>query len=242
MASSRRRPPQALFAVLLSAVLASAAAQASPAAPPENLVSFSASAQTEVAQDLLGITLQAVRDGSDAATVQAQLKQALDAALKEAKAAAQPGAMEVRSGNFSLFPRYGKDGKINGWQGQAELLLEGRDTERVARTAGRIQGMNITSVGFSLSREQAEMHEAAVTADAIRKYRARAAELARQFGFGGYTLREVSVQGGESGGPRPVLYRAQKADIALAAEAPVPVEPGKATVSVTVSGTVQLRP
>ena len=242
MASSRRFTPQTLAAALLAALLASATARATPAAPPENLVSFSSSAQVEVAQDLLGITLQAVRDGSDAATVQAQLKQALDAALKEAKAAAQPGAMEVRSGNFSLFPRYGKDGKINGWQGQAELLLEGRDTERVARTAGRIQGMNITSVGFSLSREQAEKHEAAVAAEAIRKYRARAAELAKQFGFGGYTLREVSVQGGESGGPRPVLYRAQKADIALAAEAPVPVEPGKATVSVTVSGTVQLRP
>lgn len=208
--------------------------------PRENLVNFSSSANLEVVQDLLGITLQVVRDGSDAAAVQAQLKQVLDAALKEAKQNAQPGAMEVRSGNFSLFPRYDKNGKINGWQGQAELLLEGKDTQRVAQTAGRLSGMNVTSVGYSLSRELAEKHEAAITAQAIGKFRARAAELAKQFGYAGYTLREVSVQSGEQGGgPRPMMVRA-KAEMSMASDAPVPVEPGKGTISATVSGTVQL--
>lgn len=232
----------AVIALLAATALGATAARAHETAPRDHTVSFGSSASLEVVQDLLGITLQVVRDGSDAATVQAQLKQVLDAALKEARKSAQPGALDVRSGNFSLYPRHGKDGKINGWQGQAELVLEGKDGPRVAQTAGRLTGMNVTSVGYSISRELAEKHEAEVTAQAIQQYRAKAAQLAKQFGYAGYTLREVSVQSGsEGGGPRPVAYRA-KAEMSMAADAPVPVEPGKGTISATVNGTVQLTP
>ncbi|WP_295638596.1 SIMPL domain-containing protein [uncultured Methylibium sp.] len=225
--------------------LAAAAALTLPpvqAAEParENLVSFSTSAQIEVTKDLLGITLQVVRDGNDSAAVQAQLKQVLDAALAEAKKAAAPGAMEVRTGGFSLFPRYGKDGKINGWQGQAELVLEGKDSQRVAQTAGKLGTMNVTSVGYSISRELAEKHEAEVTAQAIRKYRAKAQEYAQQFGFAGYQIREVNVQAADQGGgPQPYMVRA-KTQMSMASDAPVPVEPGKGLITATVSGSVQL--
>lgn len=236
-----QRRALSLFALAAAgALFAAAPARAATEARPENLVNFSANASVEVTQDLLSITLQAVREGQDAGQVQAQLKAVLDAALAEARKAAQAGAMEVRTGGFSLYPRYGKEGRINGWQGQAELVLQGKDGQRVAQTAGRLSAMNITSVGYSVSRELADKHEAEVTAQAIQKYRARAGELARQFGFSGYTLREVAVQSGaEGGGPRPVMMRAAKAEMA-AADAPLPVEPGKSLVSASVSGTVQL--
>jgi predicted secreted protein len=234
---SLRSPILALFIALSAAFGAAAAAEEQPRS---NVVHFSAGARMEVVQDLLGIHLAATREGSDAATVQAQLKQVLDTALADAKAAVQPGAMDVRTGNFSLYPRHGKDGKINGWQGRAELVLEGKDAQRVAATAGRLAGMNITSVGYSISRELAEKHEASVTAQAIQQFRARAAELARQFGQGGYTLGEVTVQSGEQdGNPRPMMYRAQKADMAMAES--VPTEPGKGLISATVSGSVLLK-
>jgi predicted secreted protein len=229
-----------LVALIVAAAAVGPAARAAALPRPENVVSLTSTATHEVTKDLLGITLQAVREGNDAGSVQAQLKQVLDAALTEAKKSAQPGALEVRTGNFSLYPRYGKEGRINGWQGQAELVLEGKDAQRVAQTAGRLQGMNITSVGYSISRELSERHEADVTAQAIQKYRAKAAELAKQFGFGGYTLGEVSVQTAEQGGgPRPVMYRG-KAEMAMASDAALPVEPGKGTISTTVSGTVVL--
>ncbi len=234
-----RRPVAACF-VATALVVSLPASHAADAPPRENLVSFTTTASIEVTKDLLGITLQAVRDGNDAAAVQAQLKKLLDAALTEAKKAAQPGALDVRTGNFSLYPRYDKNGRISGWQGQAELVLEGKDSERVAQTAGRLTGMNVSSVGYSISRELAEKHESEVTGQAIQKYRAKATELAKQFGYAGYALREVNVQTADSGGgPRPVLYRA-KNEMSMASDAPVPVEPGKGTISATVSGSVQL--
>ena len=231
------RPP--LF-LALPVLLAAATAAAEATAVRENLLSFTITASREVVQDRLSITLQAVREGPDAAAVQAQLKQVLESALAEARKSAEPGQLEVRTGGFTIYPRHAKDGRIAGWQGQAELALEGRDGPRVAQAAGRLSDLNVIGVGYGLSKELTERHEAEVAAEAIRKYRERAGELARQFGFSGYTLGEVSVQTVDSGpGPRPMMMRAKAAEMAPA-DAPLPVEPGKGTITATVNGTILL--
>lgn len=120
----------------------------------QNVAQLSASGSVEVQQDLLSISMSTTVGGSDAGTVQTQLKQALDTALAQAKQAAVPGQMDVRTGNFSLYPRYNKDGKINGWQGTTELVLEGKDFSRITSTAGKIQTLTLGNVSFALSREQ----------------------------------------------------------------------------------------
>ena len=76
-------------ALCLAAASAAAASADSPA--PQGVVMLAASATTEVTKDLLTVTLATTREGADAGAVQAQLKQALDAALTEAKKAARPG-------------------------------------------------------------------------------------------------------------------------------------------------------
>ena len=82
--------------------------------------------------------------------------------------------------------------------------------------------------------------ETEVQAQAIERFRARALEIARGFGFAGYTLGEIQVGNQELGVmPRPRLM-AMAPGVAMA-EAPVPVEAGKTAVSVTVSGTVHLK-
>lgn len=230
-----------LLALTAAATLMSPLARAADAPPLANVLNLNASATLDVSKDLLTITLQAVREGPDAAAVQAGLKQALDAALVEAKKAAAPGALDVRTGNFAINPRFGKDGKTNGWQGSAELVLEGKDLQRVAQTAGRLNAtMNIVGVNQSLSRELAEKHDAEVSAMAVQQFRNRASELAKAFGFAGYTLREVSVQSGEgASSPRP-MYRMRAEAMMASADASVPVEAGKGSVTATVSGSVQL--
>ena len=225
------------------AALAAVAAAAEPATadssvPPQGVVVLSASASAEVPRDMLTVTLTATRDGPDAAAVQSALKQALDAALAEARKAAKPGLVEVQTGNFSLFPRYGKNNLINGWQGNAELVVEGRDMTAIAALAGRITTMTVGRVGYGLSRELREKSEAELSAQAIARYRARAADVAKQFGYTGYTLREVNVASAEPNVPQPMLRA--RAMAASTTEEALPVEAGKTPVSVTVSGSVQL--
>ena len=219
--------------------LAPFVALAQPSAPPQNVLQLSASGTVEVAQDLLSISLSTTREGTEASAVQSQLKTALDAALVEARKSADAGQMELRTGAFSVFPRYSQAGKITGWRGTVELVLEGRDFARITQAAARISTLTVGNVGFALSREQRAKVESDAQLQAIDRFKAKATELARGFGFSGYTLREVAVNASDfMPGPRPRMM-AQSA--AAAEAAPIPVEAGKAAVTVTVSGSVQLR-
>ncbi|MFM7330361.1 MAG: SIMPL domain-containing protein [Brachymonas sp.] len=208
---------------------------------PQNLVSLQAQGSLEVQQDWLSISMNTTRDGADAATVQTQLKTALDAALLEAKKVAQPGQLDVRTGSFNMYPRYGRDGKINGWQGSTELILEGKDITRISTLAGKITTLTLGHVAFSLSREARARVEAEVTAQAIERFKAKAQDISKGFGFTGYAIREVSVNANDQGFVGRPRMMAMEAKMSSAAEAPVPVEAGRSSVVVTVSGSVQMK-
>ena len=230
-----------LFVAALMSVLSSGLmAQQNPALPTANVVQLSASASIEVQQDLLTLHMTTSRDGADAAAVQSQLKQALETALAEAKKVALPGQLDIRTGNFNLAPRYSRDGNMTGWQGTTELVLEGRDFARIGATAGKIQTLTAGGVVFGLSREQRSRVEADAQSQAIESFKAKAGDIAKGFGFTGYTLREVSVSANDQAFvPRPRMMAMEAKSASN--EAPMPLEAGKSTVMVTVAGSVQLK-
>lgn len=244
-----------LSALALSLAAASGAAQAqavsagltcqpSACAPaPRQVVSLAASATEELTQDLLVITLQADKEGSRAAEVQAGLKQLMDVALQEAKRVVQPPGLTVRTGSYAVQPRYNAQGKVNGWVGQAQLILEGTDTARIAQVAGKLNQLNVVNVSYGLSRGLREQRESDLTSQAIARFRQRAEQIARDFGARGYTLGEVSVSSTEPGFEgRPYMLQARMAKASFDAESPLPVEPGKGSLSISVNGQVVLTP
>ena len=232
------KSPKLIAACALLASATGVFAQMPPI--PVNVAQLSANGTVEVQQDLLTIAMNTTASGPDANAVQTQLKQALDAALAIARPAVLAGQLDVRTGNFSLYPRYDKNGKINGWQGTTELVLDGRDFSRITTTAGKIQSLTLSNVSFALSREQRAKVEAEAQTIAIDRFKAKALEVSKGFGFSGYTLREVSINANDQGSPpRPrVMAMQAKADMT---ESAVPVEAGKSTVLVNVSGSVQMR-
>lgn len=120
------------------------------------------------------------------------------------------------------------------------MILEGRDFTRISGTAGKIQTLSVGSVSFGLSREQRAKVEGEAQGIAIERFKARATDIARAFDFAGYTLREVNVSAVEPGfTPRPRVMALEAR--ATMADAPLPVEAGKTSVVVTVSGSVQLK-
>jgi predicted secreted protein len=228
----------------LAAALACGSALAQTLPPPAGVLNITTNASVEVTKDLLAVAFTTTREGTDAQAVQSQLKQALDAALAEARKIAKPGQVEVQTGNFSLYPRYGnpnpKGGQpqITGWQGTAELLVQGKDAPAIAQLTGRVNTMTIARVGYTMSKEAREKVEADVTAQAIARWRAKAALMSQQFGYTGYTVREVNVMANEPGGPpQPMVMMAARGQ---AMDESLPTEAGKGEVSVTVSGSAQM--
>jgi predicted secreted protein len=228
-----------LSAGLLAGAFA-ATAQTQLPAEPRNVVQLSASGTVEAQQDWLTLTLSASKDGSDANTVQATLRQALETALSEVKKTAQPGGLEVHSGAFNLQPRYSNEGKINGWSGSTELVLEGSDFARISGAAAKAQTMTIRNLGFGLSRQLRAQLETQAQTQAIDNFKLKAAQIAHSFGFSDFHLREVSVSTGDQSMPAPRMM-AMSARGMVADAAPVPLEAGKSLVLVTVSGAVQLK-
>lgn len=234
---------QVLPVVALSVGMLSvqAFAQTSQTKPqPSNVVSLSATGEADVPQDLLTLSLRTTKEGSTAAVVQGELKAAMDRALSLARAQEKKGLMDVRTGQFSLYPRYGKEGKIAGWQGTAELVLEGTDFALVSGTAGKLDSLTMSSAAFSLSRPARQRLEKEVEAIAIDRFRSRASDVAKGFGFASYELREVSVSSVDEGG-MPVNPRMMAMEAKSMSDASIPVAAGSSTVRVTVAGSIQLR-
>jgi len=232
-------------AAALAALWLGLAAHAQPVVPPvTGVLSLSSSATLEVPQDWLSVAFSATREGSDAQAVQTALKRALEAALGEARKVAKPGQVDVQTGGFSLHPRYaspvrGAPPVISGWQGTAELIVQGQDMAAIAQLTGRIQTMTIARVGYSLSREARAKVEAEVTAQAIARWRAQAAHMSQQFGYSGYVVREVNVTTNDAPPPvQPLQMRAMRAT-GLVDES-LPTEAGKGDVTASVTGSVQM--
>ena len=228
----------------LVTTLLALAVQAQPVPPPSGVLNLTTAASVEVAKDVLGVAFTVTREGNDAQAVQSGLKQALEAALIEARKIAKPGLVEVQTGNFSLYPRYANPSKggqpvISGWQGTAELTVQGKDIAAIAQLSGRIQTMSIARVGYTLSREAREKVETEVTAQAIARWRAKAAAMAQQFGYSGYSVREVNVATNDfQQPPQPMLMKSSRAS--TGADEALPTEAGKGEVSATVSGAAQM--
>ncbi len=240
-----RTPTQNLpRAVLALAAAVSSAGAAAQTPSPSGVLNLTTSASVEVTRDVLSVVFSTTRDGSDAQAVQAALRQALDAALAEARKIARPGQVEVQTGNFSLYPRYGSprggtQPSIVGWQGTAELQVQGKDTAAIAQLTARVTTMSIARVGHTLSKEAREKVEAEVVARAIADWRAKAQQMSQQFGYTGYTVREVNVATHEpGGGPAPMATMARAR--AMAADESLPTEAGKGEVTATVSGSAQM--
>lgn len=238
--SLRARRAASLLGGALSVLLASGASAQTVAPQPQGVLNLTATATVDVPRDWMTLVLSVSKEGADANAVQNQLKVAVDTALVEARKQAKPGQLEVQTGSFSIYPRYSNKGVINGWQGSTEVQIQGRDMASIGQLTGKIATMTIANVNYSVSRETREKMEAEVTALAITRFKNQAQLQAKAFGYGGYSLREVSVAYDAPEGGHPVMMaemRMAKADAAPA----MPVEAGKGSISATVSGSVQLK-
>ncbi|HTH58666.1 MAG TPA: SIMPL domain-containing protein [Paraburkholderia sp.] len=229
------------IAVPLGLSFAPCAALAQSDAPPQpaGVLSLSAQASTDVAQDVVTITLFYEQEASDPSSLTNTLNQRSDAALQRARGV---NGVTARSGQFSVFPSTDRDGRISAWRGRTEVVLESHDFAAASKLAGDLSTvMQVGNVQFSLSPQAQRSAEQKLTREAIASFRDEAEAGARAFGYSSYTIREVNI--GHSGvPPRPIMMmsaRAMSADTKMAA--PLSLEGGTSTVTVNVSGSVQMR-
>jgi predicted secreted protein len=244
MHSSMNNKLPVLFAAALLATAASAQQAGVPIAlqkDPEGVVSLNSSATIQVPNDWITVQFSTSKEGTDANAVQAALKEALGAALAQARQVAKPeGHVEVQGGGFSLQPRFNAKGVVNGWTGTTSLVVQGRDMGTIAELAGKVQTMTVGSLDYSVSREAREKVEGELAAQAIARFRAKAADYAKAFGYSNFIVREVNVNV-DNGAPPPRPYLMKARAMAVSDGAPMPTEAGSGSVTANVNGSVQLK-
>lgn len=242
MPSDRQRSRRGWTALALVAVLTAphAWAEATLAQQPRRVVHLSAQATQRVIQDWVTLTLQARLQAADASAVQTSLADTLRQALAALRARAPADGVELRTGAFVVQPRYGREGHIVGWQGSAEIVVQGRDVGTVAALAPAAPGMAVASVRMGVAPATQQAAHAALRQRAIEAFRRQADEVAQAFGARGWVLHEAHVSQADAGNPPPVL-RAATLAVGPAEAAPLPLEAGQDTLTVTVSGSIALQ-
>lgn len=233
-ARARRLPALAATCVAAALFCGVAGATEAPAGPP--LLRLDAQVQREVSEDIAVAVFFVERDGAQPQPLQAAVNPLLQAALAELK---RDPALQVRSGRYLTQPRYGRDGRIESWRVRAELIAESGEIAAVSKATATLAGrMNVGSIGFRLSDTTRRQTERALTDEAAAQLYERARAAARALGFEGVELVEATLSSGGSA-PMPVM-RAAMPQAAAAEAAPVPLEPGRAVVSVGIHGTLRL--
>ena len=199
-------------------------------------VDLSANAVREIENDELVAVVyaqaQAQRQSEAANSVNEDLRWALE--LAEATR-----GISAQTLQYSSYPVYGNNQRIVGWQARQSLRLESRDADRLSELLGELQErVAIESVNYQVSREARESADDELIREALQSFNSRAELVTEELGRPGYRIVRININTG-GGGVTPVAYRtmAMRADVEVAQPA---LEAGTQTISVNVSGTIEL--
>ncbi|GAB6388115.1 SIMPL domain-containing protein [Stutzerimonas marianensis] len=204
--------------------------------PRYNQISLRAEASSEVAQDLMHVTLYTESQHEDPAQLAARTTEAMNKALQQAR---QAKNVRVNQGSRSSYPVYEEKGQqITAWRERAELRLESSDFASLSKlTASLMQDLKMGGMSFSVSDPIRQQNEDALLKDAVTAFRARA-QLATE-ALGGRDYKIVSLNLNSGGGYQPEMRSvAMKHMDAM----PTPdIEAGTRQISISADGVIEVQ-
>jgi predicted secreted protein len=225
------------YGLLLIALSAFAAVQAHEPQTVYDRISLSVDAQIEVENDLLVAVLYTEHQGQRQTEVAERVNDAMGWALGKAKTA---GDLKVQTLQYTTSPVY-RNKVISGWRARQSLRLESRDTSALSEMIGALQErLSVQSIRYSISKTALSGAEDGLISQALTHFKQRARQVTQEMGRDGYRVVQINIStSGQR--PPPVAYNA-RLQMAEAQAAPPALEAGVQTVTVNVSGTIELDP
>lgn len=222
--------------LLLAALLCLAVPALASEEPQYNRIDFSTEAAREINNDLLQAQMSVEFSDRSPAQVAQRLNTTLNEALRKAAAYT---AVKASSGNHLTYPIYGKNNRLDGWRGSAQLRLESRDFKAAGELIGQLQeSLQLAGVSFTVAPETRRKMEEELVTEGLAAFRKRAETIRAAMNGSGYRLVHLSIN---SGGyrPQPLLDNmvAMKAESAVAA--PV-FAGGDSELTVRINGSIEI--
>ena len=224
-----------LFTALILAGALLSEAFADAPVPVADVLNLDAQATSEVPYDIAIVTLAIDRESKNSDTLSAEINKILADAMAEAKKA----GVSAESGGYYVSPTYNNRNQRVGWHGRAEIILRSKDFTVIGKLAGELgEKMQMAGMNFDLSQERRHSEEARLIEEAVAILKTKARTTLKALGYQDFGIREITLsQGGAMVHPQVAMM----ARGAMTDTAPVPVEGGKARISVTLSGSLQMK-
>ena len=197
-------------------------------------IHLSASAQQQIDNDTLIVTLYAQEEGNDVSTLADSVNQKIRQAVEIVKPHAD---IKLQTSAYNTSPVYHKN-KINRWRVRQTIRLESRNMTRLSELLGVLQQqLVLQKMQFAISPELKNRTDDALISRALAAFDARARAVVKQLGRKAYKIVDLNIA--TTGGARPYAMVARDAMMAAKVAAPA-VEAGEQTVQVSVNGEIEL--
>jgi len=224
-----------LTAVVLSVSVFNVAADNQP---PSDQISFQVEADQEIENDRVSVVMKAYSENADPSKLADQINQAMRWGLDTAK---KMTAIKVRTGAYQTYPVYSEKNKVQRWRGQQELILEGREVDKLSELVGTLQSrLQMQSMQFSVSPDARRKVQDVLIEEVLQAYKKRAELVSKSLGAAGYDIMNISIQTSGHIYPPPVRMESMRTVSKASVESPA-MEAGTSRVSVQANGTIHLQ-
>ena len=199
-------------------------------------INFQVSAAEEVANDTLEVIMYSERSGQKPSTIADEVNRNISWAVGLAK---KSDGIKVQTLHYRQDPLYSNQ-SISGWRVRQSIRLESTDAESLSALIGEMQGrLSVESLRYTVSATLRDKVERGLIAEALNRFKSRGEQITTELGRSGYRIVNIDVStSGQSLAPVHLRATAMMADEAVAAPS---IEPGVQSVSVQVSGTIELK-
>lgn len=201
-----------------------------------NLFHLSASAEDEIDNDIMRVTLLATHQALTSVEANKVVNKQMTSALGILR---KTSGIKYETGNYQTQPIY-QNQQIAGWKATQEIELKSSDVNQLSALAGKLQKeLKIISMGFEVSQPVRQKEEQQLTVTALNQFKDRALLIQKTMGASGYQIVNININTGSQ--RPPFRHKMMRAEMAMAADSLGPaVEGGNSTISVNISGQIQL--
>jgi len=195
-------------------------------------LSVSASAQLE--NDTMIALVYAQEEGGQAAEISNIVNRRIHQGLELVK---KHPEIKHQTKTYSSSPIYSNN-KIKGWRVKQSLRLESQDMTSMSDVLGKLQGdLALQSIQFTVSPDSKNQQDEILIDKALESFSNRAKQVVKKLGRKNYKIVDINISSSGARGPRPQY---QMRAMAMDAQSAPAISAGEQTVSVTVSGNIEL--
>ncbi len=228
-----------IFAFCLLAASSTSYAQDSHSHEPQyDVYQLSASAEIEVPNDLMTVTMVAQATGSDAAELANKINASMGWAVSKLKPYTK---IDTRTLDYQTYPQYERNGsRIKGWVASQSMRLETDDFEQAAKAIQVLQErLQVQGMQLSAKPETRQRAEDQLMNKALNAFKARALLVQTNMGAPAYRIMNLSINANGTGG-RMHAENYRSDSMSMSKSSAPSIEAGTSRVMVSVNGQIQL--